>query len=186
MIVLFSGAHGTGKSTTIVDAVSSNPRVAEKFVIADSISEQFFNREDFKNPDLLVDKQKKFSQYQMGIWSGAHGDNVISSRSYADIWAYTKYQMNRDKDERYQEQLDEIEARCREAMESGNVTFFYFPILFDLVGKNLRSTNVEFQREIDNLIVEFFQKMNINPIVMEFADREIRTETVLGALGYHA
>lgn len=170
--VLFSGAHGTGKSTSLYDCVENFPNIFEGFRIADSLSEKFFSKEDFKNPDALKEKQSAFTQYQLDTWAGkTMGGKVISSRSYADIWAYTKYQYLRDGFPEYLEQLSIIEEAAKEAMLRGNTMFVYFPIAFEITGKELRSTNVEFQKKIDSYIKEFFIKMNITPLVVTPKDR---------------
>ena len=170
--VLFSGAHGTGKSTSLYDCVENFPNIFEGFRIADSLSEKFFSKEDFKNPDVLKEKQSAFTQYQLDTWAGkTMGDKVISSRSYADIWAYTKYQYLRDGFPEYQEQLSIIEEAAKQAILRANTMFVYFPIAFEITGKELRSTNVEFQKKIDSYIKEFFVKMNITPLVVKPSDR---------------
>ena len=170
--VLFSGAHGTGKSTSLYDCVENFPNIFEGFRIADSLSEKFFSKEDFKNPDVLKEKQSAFTQYQLDTWAGkTMGDKVISSRSYADIWAYTKYQYLRDGFDEYLEQLSIIEEAAKSAILRANTMFVYFPIAFEITGKELRSTNVEFQQTIDGYIKEFFDKMNITPLVVKPSDR---------------
>ena len=173
--VLFSGSHGTGKSTTLADCVENFPDIFKDFAIADSLSEKFFDREDFKNPEVLKEKQKAFTEYQLATWRGeTMGDKVISSRSYADIWAYTKYQYERDNEPEYLAQLEEIERQAKEAILRGDTIFVYFPIAFEISGKALRSTNVEFQKIIDDNIKEFYQKMNISPLVVNVKDRGAR------------
>lgn len=170
--VLFSGAHGTGKSTSLYDCVENFPNIFEGFQIADSLSEKFFSKEDFKNPDVLKEKQSAFTQYQLDTWAGkTMGDKVISSRSYADIWAYTKYQYLRDGFPEYLEQLSIIEEAAKQAILRGDTIFVYFPIAFEITGKELRSTNVEFQQTIDSYIKEFFVKMNITPLLVKPSDR---------------
>ncbi len=172
MFILFSGAHGTGKSTTLYDCVENFPNIFEGYQIADSLSEKFFSKEDFKNPEVLKEKQSAFTQYQLDTWAGkTMGLDVISSRSYADIWAYTKYQLLRDGFPEYQEQLSVIEEAAKQAILRGDTMFVYFPIAFDITGKELRSTNVEFQQTIDGYIKEFFDKMNIKPLVVTPVDR---------------
>lgn len=173
--VLFSGAHGTGKSTSLYDCVKNFPNIFEDFQIADSLSEKFFCKEDFKNPDVLKEKQSAFTQYQLDTWAGkTMGSKVISSRSYADIWAYTKFQYLRDGFPEYLEQLSIIEESAKAAILRGDTMFVYFPIAFEISGKELRSTNVEFQQTIDSLINEFYEKMNIAPLVVTPEDRGYR------------
>lgn len=179
MFVLFSGAHGTGKSTTLYDCVENFPGIFGDFQIADSLSEKFFNKEDFKNPEVLKEKQSAFTQYQLDTWAGkTMGSKVISSRSYADIWAYTKYQYHRDGYPEYLEQLSIIEEAAKRAILRANTMFVYFPIVFEITGKELRSTNVEFQQTIDGYIREFFEKMHIKPLVVTPVDRGNRATFV--------
>ena len=179
MFILFSGAHGTGKSTTLYDCVENFPSIFDDYQIADSLSEKFFSKEDFKNPEVLKEKQSAFTQYQLDTWArNTMGLNVISSRSYADIWAYTKYQFLRDGFPEYQKQLSIIEEAAKQAILRGNTIFVYFPIAFEITGKELRSTNVEFQQTIDSYIREFYEMMNIKPLVVSPVDRGDRATFV--------
>ena len=61
--------------------------------------------------------------------------------------------------------------RPKQAILRGDTIFVYFPIAFEITGKELRSTNVEFQQTIDSYIKEFFHKMNITPLVVTPKDR---------------
>lgn len=159
MKVLFCGAHGTGKTTTI-EAIESF-LLEEGFEIFDSISAKFFKPEDFKDPEKMVTKQLAFTQFQCDLFSE---DKIVSSRSFADIWAYSKHLYERDGREEYKQSMDLIVEKALEDWKRGNTLFVYFPIMFDLKsvkGKELRSTNLDFQKEIERNILEFFELTGI-------------------------
>lgn len=165
MIILCSGSHGTGKSTF---AQKLALYLAEKgYTLSDSVSEKFFKREDFKNQEKMPKLQEEFTDYQLKVFSGEmFGLDTISSRSFADIWAYTKYLYDQSKNPAYLDQLETIETSFKENLEKiadGELLIVYFPIRFKIEGKELRSTNEDFQREIDGNIQKFFEKVNFLP-----------------------
>lgn len=170
MIILFSGSHGTGKST-IIDEFRYT-KYAKDFIIGDSISERFFKREDFKNPDRMVNLQRKFTEYQLEVFSTP---NTISSRGYADIHSYTRYLFMNNPDPDYLKQLDMIEFAALDSQANS----VYFPITFDLVGKELRSTNKEFQKEIDDYIQQFFKSLHLDHKTMISGDPKTRLDWLI-------
>lgn len=184
MIILCSGSHGTGKSTF---ALKLGEFLKERgYTLSDSVSEKFFKREDFKNAERMPRLQEKFSDYQMKIFSGREfGMDTISSRSYGDIWAYTKHLYETSKDPAYLDQLETIESNFKEALEliqDGRMLVVYFPIRFEIEGKELRSTNQEFQNEIDLKIQEFYDKMNFMPYQIPPGDADESFELFLDFL----
>lgn len=174
-INLFAGAHGTGKSTIIHLFEGYKSLGGQAYTIADAVSEKFFKREDFKNPEVMVSKQSAFNDYQLEIFKTP---GILSSRSHADIWAYTKHLWTNNPDPDYIRQLNDIEFQA--INNKGFTNYFYFPICFDIVGKELRSTNKDFQREIDTYILEFFRKCSIDPIGVICGTPEERFKQISG------
>lgn len=178
MIILFSGSHGTGKSTLIYELLKSE-EFASKFQVSDSVSEKFFKREDFKDPEKMPDLQAAFTDYQLGVFGT---DQTISSRGYADIWAYTKHLYLKSGNPKYLDQLSKIEDQAKKSQEVGSTLHCYFPIHFEIEGKELRSTNKEFQLEIDGYIQEFFEMVGIQPYPIIKGSPAERAADVCGAI----
>lgn len=161
MRLLLCGAHGTGKSTALLGAQKTLESLG--FEIFDSVSAKFFKPEDFKDPQKMLAKQLAFTQFQCDLFSE---DKIASSRSYADIWAYSKHLFERDENPVYRESMDLIMQKAIDAHKSNplETKYIYFPIAFNLKevqGKDLRSTNLDFQKEIDANIIEFFKLTGI-------------------------
>lgn len=150
MIILFSGSHGTGKST-LLELLS---RKLPHLKVADSVSEKFFKREDFADLDLMVSKQAAFTDYQLEVFKT---NDTLSSRSYADIWAYTKHLWVKSGNPDYLTQMTKIERAMDENISDPDLHIIHFPIHFEISGKDLRSTNKDFQREIDHNINTFWK-----------------------------
>lgn len=174
MIILCSGSHGTGK-TTFAEKLAEYLKDMG-YTLSDSVSEQFFKREDFKNPEKMPALQEKFTEYQLKVFSGEmFGERTISSRSYADIWAYTKYLYDQSKNPAYLDQLETIETKfeeCLENKENRKLMIVYFPVRFKIEHKELRSTNEDFQKEIDQNIQKFFEKFNLFPCIIPEGNAE--------------
>lgn len=175
MRILLSGSHGTGKSTTLLGAKSYLEE--NGFEIFDSVSAKFFKPEDFKDPEKMVAKQLAFTQFQCDLFLE---DKIASSRSYADIWAYSKHLYERDGLPEYKASMDLIMVKALAAKNDPIETkYVFFPISFNLKeveGKDLRSTNLEFQKEIQTNILEFFKIIKEKPYVMQKTGIEDRIE----------
>lgn len=182
MKILFCGSHGTGKST-LLELIS--PHLTMRgFEVYDSLSAKFFKPEDFKNPETMVSKQLAFTQFQCDLFSE---DQIASSRSFADIWAYTKHLYMRDGVDHYYDSMQDIMQRAMDDWKIGNTTYVYFPILFNLhevQGKELRSSNLDFQREIDENIRHFFAKTGIEPVTIETSTPEERESEIISKLSF--
>lgn len=182
MKILFCGSHGTGKST-LLELISPHLTI-KGFEVYDSLSAKFFKPEDFKNPEIMVAKQLAFTQYQCDLFSE---DRIASSRSFADIWAYTRHLRMRDGNQDYYDSMQDIMRKAMQDKELGYTTYVYFPILFNLhevQGKELRSSNLDFQQEIDDNIRLFFAKTGIEPVTIETSTPEERQQEIMSKLSF--
>lgn len=152
MIILFSGSHGTGKSTLLNLLSQKLPHLK----VNDNTSEKFFKREDFNDLKKMVKLQDDFTNYQLQQFTT---DNTLSSRAYGDIYAYTTHLFKKSGDTDYLKQMQKIIKAATKAKTDKNTLIVYFPIHFEIEGKELRSTNKDFQKEIDDLIKGFYKEL---------------------------
>lgn len=172
MIILFSGSHGTGKSTLLQLLSQKLPHLK----INDSTSEKFFKREDFNDLKKMVKLQDDFTNYQLQQFKT---ENTLSSRAYGDIYAYTTHLFKKSQDTDYLKQTQKIIKEAQKAMSDENTLIVYFPIHFEIEGKELRSTNKDFQKEIDDLIKFFYREMGYQVYEVINGSPEQRLEHLL-------
>lgn len=175
MQILLSGSHGTGKSTFLHILKNHLPG----FEVFDSVSEKFFKREDFNDLDKMVTLQREFWEYQLEVFTK---NKVLSSRSYGDIFAYTSHLFKKSQNSEFLRINQHIISSAKKAKESGNLLVVYFPIHFEIEGKELRSTNKNFQREIDELITGFYRDLQITPYTVIDSTPEERVKDFLSHL----
>lgn len=176
MKLLLCGSHGTGKSTLLLKAQETG--ILDDFYVSDSVSAKFFNdKDEFKQRNAtLVQKQRNFSNYQINIFTGNTDqgvvENVASSRSFADIWAYTKHLYEQTHDPDYLEQMQII---MNHASKSPCV-YVYFPIMFGIEATKLRSGDLLFQRTIDDNINQFFDQTKLPRHIIKDVDLDMRLQ----------
>lgn len=162
MKIFLTGAHGTGKSTI-------NNRLVNELKLnqLDSITNKFAKTKNiFKNSELLLEFQTKFTIYCLNHY--INDDNFISSRYLADMYAYCKYEYDKGFKE-YKTFMDLLLQSAKYA--KGYV--IYVPIMFDIEGSDIRSSNKDFQKEIDNNIKEFLNLANIEYYTIKTLDNRI-------------
>ena len=167
MKVFFSGSQGTGKSTL-------NKQFCEKyreFKSIDSVSELFAkDRDTFKDPSKLLKFQTEIALYCSGEYIKDY-ENLISSRGFADMYAYNRYSASRSNNRIYNLLMDTAQMLQIEFLKDSKV--IYFPIMFDLEGKPLRSKDKDFQQEIDTYIREFFYSTSTQFYQIETLDNRL-------------
>jgi hypothetical protein len=177
MKIFLTGAHGTGKSTVNYELIKL--KQFESYIQMDSVTSKFAKAEaDFKDPAKLKKFQTEFSLYCFQKYIS--DINLISSRSFSDIYAYSKYQYMKYGDIRYKLISDLSIDLCRDLKD---FKMIYFPIMFDLESTKLRSSNVDFQREIDSLIREFYEITKIRYHKLESIDINDRVSEILEYIG---
>lgn len=190
MRIRFCGSHGTGKTTLL------NLFEDSKFTLHKELSRELM--EEFWNPkeqDLfwkIVFQRKLFNNFlkvQGGIITH---DNQMTDRSLIDILAYTrvlrddlkKYTWHKNYDKKLsfllEETIDEIEG-CISDFDYDYT--FYFPICFPLEKDGVRYEDEEFQKKIDNEILNILQEFQIPFIVIEGNKPEERWYFVMKKIG---
>lgn len=144
MRYFLTGAQGTGK-TTIMNAL---PVSFNKI--------QGITRQVIQSNNLLINEESNeitqrciFDAY---IRKFTDTDEFISERSLIDVVAYTTY-LYRHK------RISKKFLRTQERLLKNFIErfpeciYFYLPITFDIQDDGVRSTNKEFQQEIDEIIL---------------------------------
>lgn len=165
MNICFCGSHGTGKST-LVNILKN--RINDFKII--------------KNPRRILTDYIPLGNFtanniiQQTISCGylatelASGEDYISERSLWDTFAYTIASKTMSSDEKN----SIINTFVNVALQRHDV-LFYTPIEFQISGDGFRNTDAEFQREIDNCILNFFHTFAVEHKVLRGTVEE-RTE----------
>lgn len=158
--IILTGAQGTGKST-LNEALQN--RLAIEFPgikFIDSMSKKFFKKKDFK--DLFSDDYLKAQQkiYEYASSEYLADNEFLSSRGFADSYAYLIHSYEITHKQEFKDLIKRNFRNNKDLINSRefNVYTFYVPIEFEIEGKNLRSTDKKFQKEIDRNIKEFLDR----------------------------
>lgn len=153
--IILTGAAGTGKTTLNKALQPILEQEYDNLEIIDSMSEKFFKKEDFEdlNSDRYLQAQKNIYEYAKNQYLADR--NILSSRGFADSYAYIKHSYDKTFKKEFQDLIKENFENNKKLMLSSRVYTFYIPIEFEIEGKELRSTNKEFQKETDRNIKEF-------------------------------
>ena len=139
--VVFTGSHGTGK-TTMLD------RFREDYpVITEVVRELIKKGVDTKNAGLDT---------QMIIWNEYKSrfedqEEYISDRAFLDVLAYTYFLYDKDP-EKYKDIIKQMRMEIRAWMVDYKPLIVYFPIEFDIIDDGVRPVDPEYQRVIDGYI----------------------------------
>lgn len=159
MKIILVGAQGTGKST-ICSRLSKELDIE----LVDSISSRFIKDKSlFDNLYSIEYKnfQAKLFSYASDIY--LNKESFISSRGFADSYAYLLHTYNKTSDMTYYylSVVSEIFERSLQTQEDYHL--FYTPIEFELENSNniFRSQDIDFQREVDEYIRVFLKKSDI-------------------------
>lgn len=173
MRIIFAGAQGTGKST--INKELSN---ILKLKSIDSMSEKFFKKDDLKNISA-----KNFLSAQLKIFAYASNeylnqDNYISSRGFADSFAYCKHVYEKGFHIAIMNSIMNLAYENHRILDA---IYFYLPIEFPLESKELRSSNLDFQKEIDYNI-KYFLDITNTPYITVSGSIQERLDIILKIL----
>ena len=157
MKALFTGAQGTGK-TSVMDVLPVTwPKIkgVTRKCIADNSLEINMNSTDRSQKAI-------FDAYEQQFKSHKH---FISERSLFDVYAFTTYQYNKGKCS--QELLDEQREKVKEfIVKNRDSLYIYFPIEFEIQADGQRSTDKEYQKQIDMMIKNYLDTFGVHYITI--------------------
>lgn len=176
--VVFTGAHGTGK-TTVLKMLES-----EGYNTISGFSRQL--REELGQPTELVDKilfqTELYKRYREVLISK---ETYISDRSLICVDAYTnmillenEIILDRDSEDMLTQKLSELSIQMGTLttlfhFQEKDVKIVYFPIEFALEDDGVRPIEPEFQRKIDRWIFDYLSFMNL-PFLTVYGSPEER------------
>lgn len=156
----FVGSQGTGKST-LFELMKKDPEfkglkfqteVVRKLVKTKNLS--INESGDANSQRIFFNASEKVIQKT----------GYVSDRCLIDIYAYTNWLYDH-KNTNSQELKNLYAEILRQRSSIRNHDFglvIYFPIEFDIVADGVRSANKEFQKEIDDIIVDTLTKFDIS------------------------
>ena len=173
MRVFLCGAQGVGKSTLVTSLPSEFG-----LEIKDSFSRKFLE----KNPDIQNSTNVDFNEFQDKILlycldQYVNDKDFISSRSIIDSYAYLSVCKPEE-----DVMLKNILGHYMDYVTTEDCIYIYIPIEFQISGGNndLRNTDSEYQRNIDQQMQKFFNKLKRHSKGADFhiitGDRETRLE----------
>lgn len=161
MKLIFSGTHGTGKTTTF-----NNLKKYSEFKNHVFITEVVRNLAKYGlkiNRDADINSQKLiFNTYYKIL---TENTNYVSDRGLIDVLAYSLLIMEKNRNNNNKEFNELIQNQIsilkRFISKSNELVMVYFPIQFPLHADGIRDTDPDFQKKIDNNIRHIiFNKIN--------------------------
>ena len=179
--VAVTGSHGTGKSALVESLAASLVRrglrvnVLEEVprkIVADIGDVHFLRRDNNTIPRQLVVLFKHLLEYSMLFRSDV--DVLVSDRTLVDHWVYTMYLFP----EELNDKAFDLWHRYLAAYTAGLDYIFYLPIEFLPIDDGVRDSDIEFQAEIDQMIVKAYTDAGISlvPITGTLEDRVAQVE----------
>lgn len=159
--ISFTGAQGTGK-TTILNALREDPDFKD-FEFVTEVVRKFVKELGMKiNKEGTVETQKTIFQAYNSLLD--REDFFISDRCIVDVYSYTKNGVENLSPGRERSSFanclyEQYQTLIKRRDSIGLV--FYFPIEFPIESDSVRSTDVEYQKEIDGNIKGVLDRLDI-------------------------
>lgn len=186
--IMLSGSHGTGKSTIIngENNVKGLAVLLPHFDVLDSASEKFLKKEDLnpanQNNVDTVQRQQALVDYQCKFFQD---ENIITSRSYADMYAYIKH-MNDNvflQTGSYNQTYSRLmQMLAQKAKKLDTLYIVVPPVTAEIAKKDLRSTNKNFQQEIELSILKFYLENDIKFYYLKSTGKAERVQEIMSLL----
>lgn len=157
MKVVFTGAQGTGKTTIL------NHYKDQGFNVITEVVRNLAKKGVKINQDGDEKGQTKiFNEYKKLL---ADTPNYFSDRCLLDVTAYTIYLYRAGKvsEDFANKQLKNLHKFM---LANPDIFYCYFPIEFDLVDDGTRSMDVDFQKEIDSIILSLIGSLGLGFVVI--------------------
>lgn len=159
MLISFSGAQSTGK-TTLLNLLKNNNILKNKYTFIDEIT-RTIQKQGYKINELGDSETQKL--IMKSHLENSKLNNAILDRCSLDGLCYTEYLYNKGNIE---EQIMNYAVQVfQDTIKKYNIIFYLKPE-FNIVDDNVRSTNIEFRDEIAKLFEKNIKKYNINVILL--------------------
>lgn len=161
MKVIFTGAQGTGKSTVLRMLKDKGyPVITE--VVRDLVKKEGIKINEEGNEET----QKRIFNEYLRLFNET--DDYVSDRGLIDVVAYTTV-LGEDLEDLQWVQLQILSDWME---ENPDVKVIYFPIEFDIVDDGVRSTNKDFQSDVDYAIQFILREIEADPFVVHGSPEE--------------
>lgn len=154
MKIVLTGSHGTGKTSTLDELKKEYPNI---FIVEEVVRELHKKGINISENGNNKCQYAIFNTYQELF---EQNKSYISDRGLVDTLAYDRYLYKHNKINQIV-LLNHHQAFKRYLKKNPDVVHIYFPIEFDLVDDGVRSTNKEFQKEIDTHIINILHEYDI-------------------------
>ena len=151
--VVFTGSHGTGKTTLLNEMKSDHVTITEVVRRLAKAGVKINEAGDMHTQELI------WCAYESEFDS--HED-FISDRSFIDVLAYTYHLYHRNRDE-YAKLVRAMEVYIKNWIEEVDPIIVYFPIEFGIDDDGIRSCDPTYQKEVDGYIRRILDNPNIVP-----------------------
>lgn len=172
-----TGAHGTGKST-LLNALRNIPGYEFSVSVTRS-SGATLNQEGDDDGQIKI--LNSIIEYELN--NHVYKKDYILDRSFIDFYAYTIYLRRnlRVSDETLKRVEEEFDKR-----KTNYTMVFYLPIEFDIEQDGVRSNDIDFQKEIDEIIKYILLEKEINfiPIIGDVQQRVDEIKTYIPFVGH--
>lgn len=156
MLISFSGAQSTGK-TTLLNKLKENKKLSN-YIFIDEITRKI-QKQGYKINELGDSETQKL--IMDSHLENSKLENAILDRCSLDGLCYTEYLYN--KGNISNEVMNYTKDVFEKTIRKYDVIFYLKPE-FEIVDDNIRSTNKEFQNEIVKLFDKNIEKYNVNVI----------------------
>lgn len=162
----FLGTQSTGKTTVLkelqkdpaFEGIEFKTEVVRNLMKSEKI--QINESGTIKTQSLIFNAMMEILESKMFF---------ISDRSVLDVFAYTKWQADHNKDATLVEDYDQL-VRFQLSYIKDNIqklgTVFYFPIEFPLVADGVRSVDENYRKEIDNNMKSLLEEFEIEHVIV--------------------
>ena len=171
MKITFTGPQGTGK-TTLIERLQKDKEIANRFVFRTNITREALGPSGKFNQSGDDDTQAAIMAQHVRNLIG--NEDVIIERCALDGFVWTSYLYKLGKVTH--STLNLAEKIFHSLIDQYNI-IFYTPAEFPLIGDNIRSGNVEYQKEIEDIFEDYIKTYRI-PVMRLAGSVAKRIETV--------
>jgi len=170
--ISISGTHSTGKTTLYNSVMNSVDR--KHIACIPEIARILINKGFKLNQDIteygIINYIAEYLNHERIIKS----DIVVSDRSLIDLLAYVRTNNSDKIRHKYLELLEEVVYEESKRFDC----YIYIPIEFNLVLDNIRPTDISYQKQVDQTLLQLFDYYGIAPKVVTGTIEE-RTNTFI-------